>query len=122
MTGGIPRRSGKGAGGTVVIMDSMKFLCTLLFLSFPLAAQEVTVPMQVVSPAAATIDPNKVILQVGEIKITAQQLDYLIDVYPANAQVYYRGPGRQQFADVVVRMLVLAEEGRKRKLNDSEKF
>src|SRR5260370_19858496 len=43
-------------------------------------------------------------------------------VYRANAQVYYRGPGKQQFADVVVRMLVLAEEGRKRKLNDSEKF
>src|SRR5947209_8378420 len=99
-------------------MNSMRLFITLLLL-LPLAAQQT---MQLVAPAAGTVDPNKVILQVGDVKITAQQMDYLIDVYPANMQVYYRGPGKQQFAEVVTRMLILAEEGRKRKLNESDKF
>src|SRR3981081_903955 len=98
----------------------MKVFRFLPFLALPLIAQQ-TLPLPP-PPATPTIDPNKVILQVGDIKITAQQLDNMIDVYPTNAQVYYRGPGKQQFADTLVRMLVLAEEGRKRKVNETEKF
>src|SRR4030095_10309363 len=63
-----------------------------------------------------------VVLEVGGIKITAQQLDALIDVYPENQQLFARGPGRDRFADTLIRMLVLSEEARKRKLNETEKF
>jgi peptidyl-prolyl cis-trans isomerase C len=106
----------------------MRFYCTLIILSASLSAQQagspggITVPVPLVTPVATNIDPNKVVLQVGDIKITAQQLDSLIDVYPANTQVYLRSTGKQQFADNVVRMLVLAEEGRRLKLNEAEKF
>jgi|SRR5215471_3302471 len=112
----------------------MRFL-PILFLSVPLLAQQnpqtqtqqnpqnqnVNLPLNLVLPASATLDPKKVILQVGDVKITAEQLDNLIDVYPANTQVYLRGPGKQQFADTLVRMLVLAAEARKQKLNENEK-
>lgn len=84
----------------------------------------VTAPLKALSPAAAaeTVPPDTVVLQVGETKITAKQLDALIDVYPVNQQLYARGPGKQQFTDALVRMLVLAEEARKRKLDQTEKY
>ena len=96
----------------------------------PLLAQQptpkegVTMPFPVIPalPASMVVDPDKVVLEVGDIKITAKQLDALVDVYPQNTQVFARGPGKTQFADSVIRMLVLAEEARKRKLNESEKF
>ena len=83
-----------------------------------------TLPLQLIPAARAsdTMDPDRVVLQVGEIKITAKQLDALIDVYPANTQVFARGPGKDKFADTLVRMLVLSQEARKRKLDETEKF
>jgi len=83
-----------------------------------------TLPLQLIpsQPVSDTIDPNRVILQVGDIKITAKQLDALIDVYPANTQVFARGPGKEQFTGTLVRMLVLSEEARKRKLDETDKF
>lgn len=104
----------------------MKFLGTLVFIIAPLFAQQVTPDKPVTLPLeikpSAAIDPNKVVLQIGDIKITAQQLDNMIDVYPANTQVYLRGPGKQQFAETLVRTLVLAAEARNRKLDESEKY
>src|SRR4029079_12336810 len=102
----------------------------LLGCALPLMAQQAapkdgtTLPFPVipVMPASMVVDPDKVVLEVGSIKITAKQLDALIDVYPANTQMFARGPGKDQFADSLIRMLVLSEEARKRKLNETEKF
>jgi hypothetical protein len=79
------------------------------------------VPLNLIAPSS-TVDPETVVLQVGDIKISAKQLDALIDVYPESTRVFARGPGREQFADSVIRMLVLSEEARKRKLGETEKF
>jgi peptidyl-prolyl cis-trans isomerase C len=104
------------------------FPCLLVGCVVPLMAQQTppadspSVPFNVVAPASKVIDPDTVVLQVNDIKITAKQLDALIDVYPQNTQVFARGPGREQFADSVIRMLVLSEEARKRKLGETEKF
>jgi peptidyl-prolyl cis-trans isomerase C len=108
------------------IMKGMKLVGTLI-LALPLMAQQTPPdaggqPIPLSAPASSVVDPAKVVLQVGDIKITAQQLDALIDVYPVSTQVFLRGPGKQQFADTVVRMLVLSEEARKRKLDESQKF
>jgi peptidyl-prolyl cis-trans isomerase C len=82
-----------------------------------------TVPLKFpTATAPEPVPPDTVVLQVGETKITAGQLDALIDVYPVNQQIFARGPGKQQFADTLVRMLVLADEARKRKLDETEKF
>ena len=104
--------------------------CLLLGCALPGAGQQAppkdgtTLPFALtpVAPASSTLDPNTVVLQVGETKITAKQLDALIDVYPENSQVYLRGPGREQFSQNLIRILVLSEEARKRKLNETEKF
>jgi peptidyl-prolyl cis-trans isomerase C len=104
------------------------FPCLLVGCVIPLLAQQAppadspSLPFNVVAPASKVIDPDTVVLQVNDIKITAKQLDALIDVYPQNTQVFARGPGREQFADSVIRMLVLSEEARKRKLGETEKF
>jgi peptidyl-prolyl cis-trans isomerase C len=100
----------------------MKLFRLLPFLAVPLMAQQsitTTLPPPVSGP---TVDPNKVVLQIGDVKVTAQQVEDIIDIYPANAQVFYRGLGRQQFAENMVRLVVLSDEGRKRKLNETEKF
>jgi hypothetical protein len=104
----------------------MRLYCSFL-LAVPIFAQQapqtetVTVPIQAVAPISSLVEPNKVLIQVGDVKITARQLDILIDAYPVNTQIYVRGAGKQQFADTVVRMLVLAEEARKRKTGENDK-
>jgi peptidyl-prolyl cis-trans isomerase C len=92
----------------------------LSVLVLPLMAQQ-TVPLPVVPPSAV-MDPDKVVIQVGDTKLTVKQIDDIIDMYPLNSQVYYHGAGRQEFAKTLVRTLVVAEEARKRKLNETEKF
>src|SRR3954452_21307395 len=98
----------------------MKLVRYFPVLILPLMAQQ-TVPLPVVS-LASTIDPDKVVIQVGDTKFTAKQIDDIIDMYPLNSRVYYHGPGREEFAKTLVRTLVVAEEARKRKLNETDKF
>src|SRR5690349_9876510 len=101
--------------------------CVAPLLAQPPAQQAapkdgVTMPLNLIAPASTTVDPETVVLQVGDIKITAKQLDALIDVYPESTRIFARGPGRDQFAESVIRMLVLSEEARKRKLGETDKF
>src|SRR5262245_10957306 len=106
--------------------EVMRFFRILFFVA-PLMAQDaapgsVNTTIQTVSPVSSLIPPDRVVIQVGDVKVTAAELDALIDIYPPSTQVFVRGPGRQQFADSVVRMLVLSEEARKRKIDETEKF
>ena len=55
----------------------------------------------------------------GDQKITAAQFDQIISSLPAQFQANARGPARKQFADNVVHVLVLAQEGKKRKLDET---
>src|SRR5215831_20549983 len=68
------------------------------------------------------VAPNKVVLTIGDIKITAAQFDHIINSLPPQFQQNARGAGRKQFADNVVRIFILAEEGKKRKLDQSDAF
>jgi peptidyl-prolyl cis-trans isomerase C len=70
------------------------------------------------------VPPEKVVLTVGDIKITAGQFNVLID----NLQPQYRNAargnanGRKQLADNIVKMLALAQEAQKRKLDQTPEF
>jgi parvulin-like peptidyl-prolyl isomerase len=46
----------------------------------------------------------------------------ILDAYPENQRVFANGPGRVQFIDQVVRILLLSEEGRRRKLTETEAY
>lgn len=115
----------------------MKFFPGVLFL-FPAAgllAQ--TPPPKPASAAQPTVTlsmdngpskimpvvaPDKVVLTVGDMKITAAQFDQIIDSLPEQYRSVARGSGRKQFADNLVRMVVLAQEGRQRKLDETPAY
>ncbi|MEO8372577.1 MAG: peptidylprolyl isomerase [Candidatus Solibacter sp.] len=78
----------------------------------------VTVPLEIMAPPL--IAPDRVVIQVGDVKITAGQLSQILEGYSDSQKVFVNGPGRQQFIDQVVRLMVLAEEGRRRKLTETD--
>jgi peptidyl-prolyl cis-trans isomerase C len=72
--------------------------------------------------AGPSVAPDKVVLTIGDQKITAAQFDQIIASLPAQYQSNARGAGRKQFADQIVRILVLAQEGHRRKLDETPSF
>ena len=80
----------------------------------------VTLPLEII--ASPVIPPDRVVIQVGDIKLTAAQIDQILQAYPENQRVFANGPGRNQFIDQVVRVLLLSEEGKRRKLTETDAF
>lgn len=81
----------------------------------------VTMPLVMAAPPPA-IPADRVVIQVGDVKLTSGQMAQILDAYPENQRVFANGPGRAQFVDQVVRVLLLAEEGRRRKLNETDAY
>jgi peptidyl-prolyl cis-trans isomerase C len=71
---------------------------------------------------APNVPPDRVVLTVGDIKLTAAQFDQLIDILPEQMKVSARGAGRKQFGDNLVRVLVLAQEGHRRGLDQTPAY
>lgn len=67
----------------------------------------------------AVVPPDKVVISVGDVKITAAQFDLIIDSLPEQSRAAARGPSRKAFADQLVKILVLAQEGKRRKLDQA---
>ncbi len=76
-----------------------------------------TAPMATVPPA----DPNKVILTIGNEKMTVAQYDKLVAALPDQAQTAAHGPARRQFVEQLVQLKVLSQEAQKRKLDQTPK-
>jgi len=77
------------------------------------------------NPAPKTmpvVPPDRVVVAVGDLTITAAQFDQIIDALPEQYRAVARGSGRKQFADNVVRIAVLAQEGKRRKLDESSAY
>src|SRR5579871_1500899 len=71
-------------------------------------------------PAAA---PDKVIISAGDSKITAAQFNALIEMLPdQNKTAIKSAAGRRQFADEIVRVLILAQEAKRRKLDQTAEY
>ncbi|HEY2015427.1 MAG TPA: peptidylprolyl isomerase [Bryobacteraceae bacterium] len=90
----------------------------------PPAANQPTVTMTTEnsSKAMPTVPPDRIVITVGDVTLTAAQLDQIIDNLPEQYKPAARGAGRKQFADNIVRILVLSQEGKRRKLNESPAF
>ena len=65
------------------------------------------------------VPPDRVIIAVGDVKITAAQFDKLIDTLQPQYRTLARGTGRKQFADNLAKMLTLAQEAQRRKMNET---
>jgi peptidyl-prolyl cis-trans isomerase C len=74
------------------------------------------------APKAPAIPPDRIVLTVGDITLTAAQFDQLIDMLPEQSRAQARGPNRKQFADNLVQVLALSQEGKRRGLNQTPSF
>jgi parvulin-like peptidyl-prolyl isomerase len=93
--------------------------------SQPAPAAKPTVTMSMENPAPKVmpvVPPDRVVVTVGDLKITAAQFDQIIDALPEQYRSAARGSGRKQLADNIVRIEVLAQEGKRRKLNESSLY
>ena len=91
----------------------------------PAAAKPPTVTLSAENPppVPAAVPPDTVILTIGDKKITAAQFDHMIEVIPnERMKTQARTTGRRQFGDNVVLIEALAQEARKRKLEDTQAF
>jgi peptidyl-prolyl cis-trans isomerase C len=82
------------------------------------------VKLSVENPAVKPPDvpPDRVIIAVGDVKITFAQFDRLIDSLQPQYRVAARGAARKQFAENLVQMFTLAREGQRRKLDETSDF
>lgn len=78
-------------------------------------------PARLGVPAAKppAVPPDKVILTIGDQKMTAADFDQLIDALPETVRASARGPNRRQFAEQLVRIKILAQEAHRRKLDEN---
>jgi peptidyl-prolyl cis-trans isomerase C len=91
----------------------------------PAPAPKPTVTLTMENPAPKTmpvVPPDRVVVTVGDLKITAAQFDQIIDALPEQYRSVARGAGRKQFADNIVRIAILAQEGKRRKLDESSRY
>src|SRR5215831_8901659 len=51
------------------------------------------------------VPPDRVVIKVGDVSLTAAQLDQIIDSLPEQYRGPARGAGRKQFADNIVQIL-----------------
>jgi peptidyl-prolyl cis-trans isomerase C len=87
-------------------------------------AQVPAMPIAPAAPSAAPAkpaEPNKVVLTIGNEKITEQQYDDMVNAIPAQYQAYARGPGKRSFAEQIAQVKVLAAEAEKKKLDQDPK-
>jgi peptidyl-prolyl cis-trans isomerase C len=75
------------------------------------------------APAPAAVPPDKVVLTIGDEKMTAAQFDKFIEMIPPQYRAQMHTPqGRRNLADNIVRLKVLAQEARKNKLDQTPEF
>lgn len=77
----------------------------------------------VITPATpavtAPVAPDKVVLTVGDEKVTAGEFEQLVDALPEQFRANARGPNKRQFAEQLIRIKLMSQEARKRKMDES---
>src|SRR6266851_3005822 len=101
-----------------------------IFLFAVLLSLGATLPAQVPAPKPKTPAPvkppaaaapadgfDKVVLTVGDEKMTAAEFEKFIEALPEQYRAAAKGPGKRQVAEQLVSLKTLAQEARKRKLD-----
>ena len=71
--------------------------------------------------AQTTPDPGKVVLTVGDQKITVGEFNDIVEALPQQYQAQARGSAKRQFAEQLVQLKLLAAEAEKQKVDQQEK-
>jgi parvulin-like peptidyl-prolyl isomerase len=75
------------------------------------------------APSTATAQPfDKVVLKVGDEKMTVGEFEKFVDALPEQYRAAARGPGKRQIVDQLVSLKTLAQEARKRKLDQDPAY
>jgi len=88
------------------------------------AQQRPPVPITVApaEQAVPNVPPDKVIITVGDQKITAGEFNQIADALPEQSRAMAKGSARGQFADYLVRVIALAQEARRQKLDQTPSY
>jgi len=83
-----------------------------------------SVKLEVENPSVKPpeVPPDRVVIVVGNIKVTAAQFDQLVDTLQPQYRQLAHGAQRKQFGDNIVKMITLAQEAERLKLNESAEF
>jgi parvulin-like peptidyl-prolyl isomerase len=65
------------------------------------------------------VPPETVVLTVGDQKITAAEFDHMIDQIPEQYRERMRTSGRRQFAENIIRLKIMSQEGHRLKIEDT---
>jgi peptidyl-prolyl cis-trans isomerase C len=110
------------------IFSSLFFLLGgALFAQLPAAPQRQPSPIGALPPASAAPPPaaqpfDKVILTVGDEKMTVGEYEKFVDSLPDQYKTAARGPGKRQVVEQLVDLKVMAHEAHKRKLDEDPAF
>jgi peptidyl-prolyl cis-trans isomerase C len=89
----------------------------------PAPGPQPSVKLEAVNPSQAPVlPPDKVVLTIGEEKITYGELQKTIDGLPEQFRTAARGAGRRQFAENLIRIKLLAREARRLKMDQTPAF
>ena len=108
------------------------FSLSLALTAGPLAAQGQSQTPPPAAPAAPAqgqggqrnqpqVDPDKVVLSVGDEKVTAGEIEGLIKDLSPQQQEMLRRAGKRVLADELVKIKLLSQEAERRKLDQNEK-
>jgi peptidyl-prolyl cis-trans isomerase C len=101
------------------------FTAACLFAQAPAPAPAKPPAPKPTAPAAAApaaAPPDKVILTIGDEKMTVAEFDEFIDALPEQYKAMARGAGKRQLAEQLVRVKLLAQEARRRKIDQRPGF
>ncbi len=93
-----------------------------LVTAVPLIAQQGATPAtKPAAPTTAPVDPAKVVLTVGDQKITAADFNAFIADLPPQYQQMAQGPGKRMIAEDLVKLKLMAAEARKQSMDNDPK-
>ncbi|HKE28621.1 MAG TPA: peptidylprolyl isomerase [Bryobacteraceae bacterium] len=75
-----------------------------------------------VPPPMEQVSPETVVITVGDFKLTAAQFDALVELAPEPSKAFLRSAGRYKFAEQIAKVMVLQEEARRRKLDETDSY
>jgi peptidyl-prolyl cis-trans isomerase C len=74
------------------------------------------------TPAIPNVPDDKVVITAGDLKLTALEFNQIIDSLPEQYRAAARGPGRREFGQNLMRVLLLAQQGKNLKLDQSPEY
>ncbi len=108
-------------------MKFSRFGCILAACALSLAAQTPpaatpATPAAQAKPATPALPPDKAVITVGDQTLTVADFDAIVESVPEQYRDQVRGAQKAAFADSIVKMLALAQEARRRKLDQTPSF